>query len=106
MITARNQSGDAPEGVIEVELGSLRTGDKFRLHGGAGRFEEGEVLRVSECSVRVVVQGDNAPVEFQALNEETGEFETKRIARSGRREENWAPSTPVEVMVSRSQEGL
>jgi hypothetical protein len=107
MIRARNQSGFAPAGVVEVELGSLRVGQRFRLWSDAerNRYQDGEVIRRSECSVRVAVVGDNVPVEFEALNKETGEWEVKRIVRSGRREENWAPSTPVEFVPKEEQHG-
>ena len=105
MIPAQNQSGFAPDGTVEVELGTLNRGDAFRSYGYHGGVQEGVVVARGECSVRVEVEGDASPREFQALNEETGEYETKVISRSGKHEENWGPGAAVEYVEAGTRVG-
>lgn len=96
MTPATNQSGFAPPGVVEVELGSLRAGQRFRLWGyGPSDTITGRVLYRSECSVRIQPDGSKR-IERNFFGKDG---EAKELNYTvALQPENWAPSCPVEYL--------
>ena len=76
MTPALNQSGFAPPGVVEVELGSLRPGQRFRSHGyHPGTYQDGTVVEHREHSV-IVDWNKTKPVHREFTDKKSGETKT------------------------------
>ena len=103
MTPARNQSGDAPPGVVEVEVGSLRPGQRFRLwiDGQRNRYHDGTVVYEGECSTRVQLDGKRHVVrDFFDAQGKPQHIEQDYALPP----ENWATSCPVEYLPDASPE--
>ena len=95
MTPALNQSGFAPPGVVEVELGTLRVGQRFRSWYNT-RYDDGVVLMVGQCSVLVKLEGTEQTVEFEVTNADGEKVPQTRTLPA--RKEHWSVLTPVEYL--------
>lgn len=97
MIRAKWQSGDAPEGVVEYQLGSLRPGQRFVSYGSDRKSDiRGTVIDLSACAVLVELDRPATFREFVSIDQETGEAKSVRIA-AGPKRITWAATAPVGI---------
>jgi hypothetical protein len=78
---------------VEVPINTLRPGARFRFHNPPYYTQQGTVLRISACSVRVELDGDVRTKQFTTRHGKTVTFQD-----SGRQITYWAPETPVEAL--------
>jgi hypothetical protein len=94
---AQWQSGDAPAGVIEYHLGSLRPGQRFILYMGAPKKDiHGIVLDPHPCAVLVELDKQPGFREFVFIDKETGAARTVKIP-NGPKRITWAATTAVGI---------
>ena len=76
-----------------VPLGTLRSGQRFRVHDGQ---QEGTVVYSTDCSVLVTLDSTGEKREVTFINRE-GEVRTAEF-RTGPRREHWARTCFVRVI--------